>query len=251
MTDRARTAIFCTSAAVAAGILLFGVWGLPDFGTFAGAYASMLLRAGVLERHVLNIATAVNFDYRGFDTLGEEFILFTAVAGVLLIFSELRESSDVHPEPMSAPGDRGRTGSLRAFATGLAAFICAMGMNVAVHTAVTPGGGFQGGAIFAGAFVCIYLGSGYYALDRTANRSIVDTLECFGASAFAVVGIASAFAAGAFLKNAMALGQSGAIVSGGSIFLINACVFVEVACGFIFLLLVYLHQTCERQESPD
>jgi len=32
-----------------------------------------------------NVVTSVVFDYRGFDTLGEATILFTAVAGVLLV----------------------------------------------------------------------------------------------------------------------------------------------------------------------
>lgn len=33
-----------------------------------------------------NGVTAVVFDYRGFDTLGEATVLFTAVAGVILLF---------------------------------------------------------------------------------------------------------------------------------------------------------------------
>jgi len=33
-----------------------------------------------------NAVTAVVFDYRGFDTLGEATVLFTAVAGVVLVF---------------------------------------------------------------------------------------------------------------------------------------------------------------------
>jgi multisubunit Na+/H+ antiporter MnhB subunit len=36
-----------------------------------------------------NGVTSVVFDYRGFDTLGEATILFTAVAGVILIFRRL------------------------------------------------------------------------------------------------------------------------------------------------------------------
>jgi len=37
-----------------------------------------------------NGATAVVFDYRGFDTLGEATVLFTAVAGVIMIFRRLK-----------------------------------------------------------------------------------------------------------------------------------------------------------------
>ena len=38
-----------------------------------------------------NGVTAVVFDYRGFDTLGEATVLFTAVAGVILLFRRLKK----------------------------------------------------------------------------------------------------------------------------------------------------------------
>lgn len=38
-----------------------------------------------------NGVTAVVFDYRGFDTLGEATVLFTAVAGVVMIFRRMKE----------------------------------------------------------------------------------------------------------------------------------------------------------------
>jgi len=37
-----------------------------------------------------NGVTSVVFDYRGFDTLGEATVLFTAVAGVIVIFRRLK-----------------------------------------------------------------------------------------------------------------------------------------------------------------
>ena len=38
-----------------------------------------------------NGVTSVVFDYRGFDTLGEATVLFTAVAGVVLVFRRLKK----------------------------------------------------------------------------------------------------------------------------------------------------------------
>jgi multisubunit Na+/H+ antiporter MnhB subunit len=38
-----------------------------------------------------NVVTAIVFDYRGFDTLGEATVLFAAVVGVLALFRKLRE----------------------------------------------------------------------------------------------------------------------------------------------------------------
>ncbi|RLF79982.1 hypothetical protein DRN32_03990 [Thermococci archaeon] len=38
-----------------------------------------------------NGVTSVVFDYRGFDTLGEATVLFTAVAGVIMVFRRLKK----------------------------------------------------------------------------------------------------------------------------------------------------------------
>ncbi len=43
-----------------------------------------------VETGANNGVTSVVFDYRGFDTLGEATVLFTAVAGVVMIFRRLK-----------------------------------------------------------------------------------------------------------------------------------------------------------------
>lgn len=44
-----------------------------------------------LESGANNVVTAVLFDYRGFDTLGEAAVLFTAALGTMLVFRKRRE----------------------------------------------------------------------------------------------------------------------------------------------------------------
>ena len=44
-----------------------------------------------IETGTNNGVTSVVFDYRGFDTLGEATILFTAVAGVMMIFRRINK----------------------------------------------------------------------------------------------------------------------------------------------------------------
>ncbi len=250
MNPKFRTAFFAVFGAIAFGALLYGVTGLPRFGSFSGAYSDYLLQAAPIERHIMNVATAVNFDYRGFDTLGEEFIFFTSVTGVLFMLGALHAKAEQHKEPMELPAMRAQTGAIRWFPMGLAAFLVAMAMNVAAHTTVTPGGGFQGGAVFGSAIACVYLGVGYAAFTAVAKREVLNSLKAFGAACYAFIGIATAFAAGAFLKNSLYVGQSGAIVSGGTVQLINAAVFIEIGCGFTVLLLVFLHQM-RHIEEPD
>lgn len=43
------------------------------------------------EVAVNNVVTAVVFDYRGFDTLGEATVLFAAVVGILALFRKPRK----------------------------------------------------------------------------------------------------------------------------------------------------------------
>jgi hypothetical protein len=77
MSSGTRRAVFLPAAAVVAAVLVWGLTGLPGFGHYRGPYGLVLNDVAVQERHMTNVVTAVVFDYRGFDTLGEEFILPT------------------------------------------------------------------------------------------------------------------------------------------------------------------------------
>ena len=89
MSERVRLRVFAVAIAGLLGLMLWGFAGLPDFGDYRGPYGDILNRVAVPERSTTDVVTAVNFDYRGFDTLGEEFILFAAVIGVASILRAL------------------------------------------------------------------------------------------------------------------------------------------------------------------
>jgi hypothetical protein len=95
----ARLWLFSVSGAALAALMVWALTGLPDFGDFQGEYGRILNSIVQQERHVSNVVAAVVFDYRVFDTLGEEFMLFTAVMGVALL---LREARDVGERPEDA-----------------------------------------------------------------------------------------------------------------------------------------------------
>ncbi len=251
MSPKIRTIVYVISAFIAFGALMYSASGLPPFGSFSGPYTDMLLRVATLERSVENVPTAVNFDYRGFDTLGEEFIFFTSVAGVLFLFSSLKSSTSEYAEPMESDDNRQQTRIIRWFAIGLMGMLAALGMDLGAHGQLTPGGGFQGGAIFGGGLACIYLAAGLATFVKTAHKETFDILEGLGAFSFGALGVAALFITGAFLKNVMPLGQTGATVSGGMIYFLSCAVFVEIACGFVVLMLVFLKQTRETEEAEE
>ena len=75
-------------------MLIYGTSDLPTFGVAAqplhehvgGAY----IERGYEETHIPNLVTAVLASYRGFDTLGEATVVFTAGIGVLLLLRRFR-----------------------------------------------------------------------------------------------------------------------------------------------------------------
>ena len=86
-----RRALLFLGIAGLAPHLLWGMRGLPAFGSYQGPYGYVLNQVAVAERHATDVVSAINFDYRGFDTLGEEFILFASIAGAALLLRRERD----------------------------------------------------------------------------------------------------------------------------------------------------------------
>ena len=81
--------IFFTIVAI---FLVFGAFLIHDFGIPDNPQMDdEIINNAQEETGANNAVTSVVFDYRGFDTLGEATVLFTAVAGVILIFRRLKK----------------------------------------------------------------------------------------------------------------------------------------------------------------
>jgi len=83
-------------AATTGGMLVFGTLDLPAFSD-AGApihthVAPRYLTEAIREAGVPNVVTAVLASYRGFDTLGETTVVFTAGAGVIALLRRRRRN---------------------------------------------------------------------------------------------------------------------------------------------------------------
>jgi multicomponent Na+:H+ antiporter subunit B len=240
--------LFGVAMTMVAAFLLWGIGGLRPFGHYPGPYGDVINDLATAQRHVLNAVSAVNFDYRGLDTLGEEYIFFAAVTGLsALTRRQVGEGEQRTGEPIVDPV-KGRIDGVQWLGYGLLPIVLVFGFYMAIHAVLTPGGGFQGGAIAGSAFACAYLAVGYGAFKSLAPPSL-EVLDAIGAAGYALVGIATAVATGAFLYNALALGTKGDILSGGTIWVINLCVFVEVAAGFAVVLGEFLDLT--RRTKPS
>ncbi len=85
-------------ALVTGGLLVYGTLGLPEFGRADSVIhrhvAPRYLEQGPKETGVPNVVTAVLASYRGYDTLGEVTVIFTAGIGVLALLRRRRRDDD-------------------------------------------------------------------------------------------------------------------------------------------------------------
>lgn len=225
---------------------------MPEFGAHPLPYGEAINARAPHERNVTNMVTAVNFDYRCIDTLGEEYMLLAAVAGTVLLLRGGRGESD-RDRPARAPG---RTIPPTSEAVTLACRLAmppmlVFGIYVVLHAQLTPGGGFQGGAIVASALTLLYLGEGYHAWRDLVPGHAADLIEAAGAAIFALGGLIPMAFGYAFLQNVLPLGPSKSLLSGGLIPVLNGGVGFAVAGGFTMLFLEFLEETRAERAKPE
>lgn len=80
---------------VVLGAMLFAVAALVHpFGEPPSAMDDYIIENSQRETGTNNVVSAVVFDYRGYDTLGEATILFTAVTAVVMLLRRRRDEVD-------------------------------------------------------------------------------------------------------------------------------------------------------------
>ena len=247
MKRNGRILFFLFSVAGFFALYLWGLLGLSPFGHYPGPYGDVVNKVAVYERHATDVVTAVNFDYRGFDTLGEEFILFSSVIGVTLLLrrqkgeTEDGKGEDETPErnPPS-PSD-----AARAFTLALIGPLVLFGLYIVSHGQLTPGGGFQGGVILATAPLLVYLAGDFETFKKITSHTLVEVAEAAGAGGYLLVGFLGMLLGGHYLQNVLPLGKTGEVNSSGTIAIISLVTGLEVAAGFVLLLYGFLEQTLE------
>jgi multicomponent Na+:H+ antiporter subunit B len=243
VTIGVRRVLFLVSAVVFATVLVAGLTGLPDFGHYSGVYGKALNLVAVPQRHATDVVTAVNFDYRAFDTMGEEFILFAAVLGLAVILRSMREENErpSHERPDEHQFEE-TSSALGAFGAALVGPALVLGIYIVTHGAITPGGGFQGGLILAASLLIVFLAGEYLAMRIVAPHAMVEFGEAAGAAGYVLVGVGGLVFAGVFFKNFIGLGSPGHIISAGTMPISNISVGIEVAGAFVLLWNEFLDQ---------
>ncbi|MDU0353013.1 DUF4040 domain-containing protein [Paraglaciecola aquimarina] len=144
-----------------------------------------------------NVVTAILGSFRGYDTLGEVFVVFAACIGVLFILgvSPARKPSQVIEKKSGLrhhliPQVVGRL---------VIPFIVLFGLYVQFHGEYGPGGGFQAGAIIATGVILYALLEGGPAALRAIPRAVLLGMVVGGALLYGGVGVVCMLMGGAFL----------------------------------------------------
>jgi multicomponent Na+:H+ antiporter subunit B len=247
---RIRQALVVASLLTLAGPTWAVLRTMPTFGAHPLPYGEAINAIATAERHVTNMVSAVNFDYRSIDTLGEEFMLLVAVTGTVVLLRGSRgEKSTDRPGRVPGRHTAARNDGVVLVCRLFSPLTLVFGIYVALHATVTPGGGFQGGCIIGSGAILLYLGEGYRGWRRIVRTTPLDALEGGGAAVFALCGLATLASGAVFLQNLLPLGQPGSMLSGGLMLIENAGVACAVAGGFGLLLLEFMEETREMQGS--
>ncbi len=194
-------------------LLIVICWGIilclhkVPFGTPKTKVGNYYISKGEKDTGASNIVTSVVLNYRGFDTLGEITILLVAAIGLGAVLSTRKKKRR-----------RGKTEpSSLVLSTGckfLFPMIILFGSYMFIHGHLTPGGGFQGGAIIASGFVLIYLGCRGKRINRIWSKSI----DSSGALIFLLMGLIGLMVGGHyFLSNFLPKGVFNSLFSAGII----------------------------------
>jgi multicomponent Na+:H+ antiporter subunit B len=169
--------------------------------------AARYVAKGPDELGAPNLVTAVVVTYRGLDTLGEVTVLFLSALAVGLLLA-----LGGGQEPAQAPARASEI--VETAVQYLFPIVLLVGVYIFLNGHLTPGGGFQGGAVIASASLLLFL-----ALPRSRLRHALLTLtESLSGFGYVVVGVLGLVLAGGFLDNrSLPLGEYGRLFSAGAI----------------------------------
>lgn len=197
------------------GVLIAALFAALPFGQSPMQVGQATADLAMEQTGATNVVTAILLAYRGLDTLGEVTILFVAATASGMVLGQAK------------PGDVQRTPAgfiLRSAAYLLFPFLVVLGLFIVLHGHLTPGGGFQGGAILAAAFFVPLLANPASPVNHTAAMLV----EAIAGSAFIVIGLAALLDGQAFLTPLLGKGTLGELFSAGTLPLLYLAIGLKV-----------------------
>ena len=246
MSRRLRLALLAPALLGNAALFAWAIAGLPKFGDYRGPYGFVLNQIVVPLRHTTNVVMGTTFDVRGVDTMGEEFILYASVLGVTLLLRDEAGAKRVERRTRRLRSDAARLVGVVMVGGGLL-----VGLWLVAFGYVSPGGGFPGGVVLAGAILLLYLVGSHRDYGPFRNEHALDPFEALGAGGYVVIGLAALVAGMQFLTNLLGYGKTGTLLSGGSVGILNAASAIAVSVAMLLLFAEFLETYIVPLEPED
>jgi len=112
------------------------------------------------------------------------------------------------------------------------------GFYIILHGHLTPGGGFGGGVILALALLNVLLAYGREFTQKWLNIHVLEHVESLSALLFVIVGLFGIIISGSFLANFISKGQLFAVISAGTIPVLNIIIGFKVAMSLFLVVWV-------------
>lgn len=188
---RYKPALALGVVTVTGALLIYGTLDMPHFGSIDAPIhhhvAPRYLEDSMAEVGVPNVVTSVLASYRGYDTLGETLVIFTACIGVTTLLRVSRQTKDEAKKRV--PADMQQQIILRVVAKMMLPLILMFALYVQFHGDYGPGGGFQAGVIFAAGIILYTMLFGLSTSRRVFRRDILEMLTAVGVLIYAGVGV--------------------------------------------------------------
>lgn len=148
-----------------------------------------------------NVVTAVLASFRGYDTLGEVLVVFTAGLGVLFLVGAAAPKGR-YSQPRGVRLTRGlrHHQPLRIVGKTAIPFILLFALYVQFHGEYSPGGGFQAGALFAAAIILYGLLEGERRALAVIPPRVLYAMAAGGGLIYGAVGLLCMVLGGNFLQ---------------------------------------------------
>ncbi len=173
--------------------------GSPDAPVHTHPIAQYYTEVSPVEMGIPNMVTPLLASYRGYDTLGETAVVFTAGIGVLALIGRRRRKDPLPIVEEFREGGANRHRVLRVISKQLIPPILLYACYVQAHGDFGPGGGFQAGVIFASGLMLFMLLFGVEHARRIIRPVVLEKLIALGLLIYGGVGLVNILQGGAFL----------------------------------------------------
>lgn len=216
---------------VLSALMLLTAADLPPYGSDTAPTVNEVARRyveqGTEETGAVNTVAGMILDYRAFDTLGESFVLFTAMCAVTILLNRsgkrrwLQQSDvvDYASDPIVAPMCRF-----------LIPVILVFGIYILLNGHLSPGGGFSGGSILAAGLMLFAMVWGDAAASAVLRPRRLQTVVLCSLGFYCLAKSYSFYTGANHLHSVISPGTPGRILSAGLILPLNVAVGFVVCC---------------------